>query len=366
MRRGKLACALATMVLVLAGCGSDDNTAQTGIDIPDVDCSGAPTINASGSTAQSNAMIRFINIYDSACSGYTVNYNSSGSGAGVNEFIGGLTDFAGSDVPLQEEFDEVSDAKQRCGGHEAWHLPLVFGPIAVTYNLEGFDGIALDGPVLAKIFNGTITEWNDPRIAELNDGVDLPDKEITVIFRSDESGTTQNFQNYLRTASEDAWGQGTGKMFLGGVGEGARGNENTSSAVDRTPGSITYNEWSFAEQRGLQIARIINSGGGEPVELDSESTGKAIDAATVAGEGHDLVIELDSIYGTEENGAYPLMLVSYEIVCSTYPDPDVSEAIQTFLRVAATDGQQGLTDAGFTPLPDVFQKRLLDSIEALS
>ncbi|WP_317494299.1 phosphate ABC transporter substrate-binding protein PstS [Haloechinothrix sp. LS1_15] len=367
MRRGTVACAVtATLALTLAACGSDDNIDQTGIDIPEIECTGKSTINASGSTAQANAMTRFINIYESACPGFSVNYNSSGSGAGVSEFLGAQTHFAGTDIPLQEQHGEVADARERCGGNEAWNLPLVFGPIAITYHLEGVEDLVLDGPAIAQIFNGSITSWDDEYLAELNEGTELPDEDITVIFRSDESGTTENFQRYLRTAAPDHWEQGVGKVFQGGVGEGASGNENTSSAVTRTPGSITYNEWSFAKQHGLQTADVINSGGGEPVPLSDETAARAIDAAEIAGQGHDLELDLDSIYGTEQPGAYPLMLASYEVVCSRYPDGDVSDSVQRFLHVAATYGQQGLAEAGFTPLPEAFQERLVSSIEAIS
>lgn len=352
--------------LVLAACGSDDNTDQTGIDVPDVDCSGAETINASGSSAQSNAMIRFINVYEAACDDQFLNYNSSGSGAGLNEFLGGQTNFAGSDIPLKEELGEVSDARERCGGNEGWNLPLVFTSIAVTYNVAGVDDLALDGPTLAQIFNGTITEWDDPRIAELNEDVDLPDEEITVIFRSDEAGTTDNFQQYLEAAGGDAWTEGTGKLFQGGVGEGAEGNENTSSAVNSTPGSITYNEWSFARQQDMPTADVVNSGGGDPIELNEESAARTINNVEVAGDGNDLELDLDSLFDTEIEGAYPIVLVAYEIVCSEYPDPEVGEAVKTFLNIAATHGQQGLADRGFVPLPDDFRDRLLNSIEAIS
>ena len=127
----------------------------------------------------------------------------------------------------------------------------MFGPIAVTYNIDGVDDLALDGPTLAKIFNGAVTTWNAPEIKALNAGKKLPGDKIKVVFRCDESGTTDNFQQYLDAASDGAWGKGAGKTFNGGVGEGAKGNEGTSAAIKNTAKSITYNEWSFAKSQGL-------------------------------------------------------------------------------------------------------------------
>ena len=253
-------------------------------------------------------MTRFINAYEKDCPGFTLNYTSSGSGAGVSEFLGGQTDFGGSDSPLNAEKGEVDKAKERCGGSEAWNLPAVFGPIAVTYNVDGVDGLVLDGPTLGKIFNGTVKTWNAPEIEALNEGATLPAEPINVIFRSDESGTTDNFQKYLDAASDGSWGKGAGKSFAGGVGEGAKGNEGTSAAIKSTPGSITYNEWSFAKSQDLSIAKIITSAGPEPVELSTETAGKAIDGVKFKGEGNDLVLDTASFYMPTEAGSYPIML----------------------------------------------------------
>jgi len=311
-------------------------------------------------------MTRFVTAYETACPGYTLNYTSSGSGAGVSEFTGGITDFGGSDSPLNAEKGEVDKARERCGGSDAWNLPTVFGPIAVTYNLPGVDALALDGPTLAKIFNGGITKWNDPAIAALNPGASLPDQDIHVLFRSDESGTTDNFQKYLDAASDGAWGKGAGKTFAGGVGEGAKGNEGTSAAIKSTPGSITYNEWSYAKNQGLSVAEIITSAGPDPVTLSVESVGKSIDSVKVKGQGNDLVLDTSSFYLPTEPGAYPIVLATYEIVCSKYPQTDVPQALKAFLTVAITDGQKGLEDNGYIPIPDRFKERLTTAINAIS
>jgi len=204
-----------------------------------VQCGGKATLKASGSTAQSNAMKRFVTAYQGACSGKSLDYNGNGSGAGITEFLGKQTDFAGSDSPLSAEKGEVEKAKARCDGAEAWNLPVVFGPIAVSYNLKGVDKLVLDGSTLGKIFNGSITSWDDPAIKALNPGATLPSTKTTVVYRSDESGTTDNFQKYLQSASEGSWTKGASKTFAGGVGEGAKGNDGTAAAVKSTEGSIT-------------------------------------------------------------------------------------------------------------------------------
>src|ERR1700740_2323161 len=247
---------------MLSACGSDNNatggSATSGTSSAKVSCGGKKTLKASGSTAQANAMTRFVNAFEEACSGQILNYTANGSGAGISEFTGNQTDFGGSDSPLIPQ--EYAAAQQRCGS-PAWNLPVVFGPIAITYNVKGLTSLSLDGPTAAKIFNGAITTWNDPAIQGLNAGVNLPAEPIHVIFRNDQSGTTDNFQKYLDAASNGAWCKGTEKTFNGGVGEGAKGNDGTSAAIKATEGSITYNEWSFAQTQKLNMAKIVTSAG---------------------------------------------------------------------------------------------------------
>ncbi|MCF6387578.1 phosphate ABC transporter substrate-binding protein PstS [Mycobacterium sp. MBM] len=368
-RSGAALSLVAAGALLLSACGSDNNAASgSGGDAPasGIDCGGKEALKASGSSAQANAMTRFINAYEKDCPGFTLNYTSSGSGAGVSEFLGGQTDFGGSDSPLSADKGEYDRAKERCGGSDAWNLPAVFGPIAITYNVEGVDGLVLDGPTAAKIFNGTITSWDAPEIAALNEGVTLPAQPINVVFRSDESGTTDNFQKYLDAASDGAWGKGAGKSFAGGVGEGAKGNEGTSAAIGSTPGSITYNEWSFAKAQNLSIAKIITSAGPEPVELSTESAGVAIDGVKFKGEGNDLVLDTTSFYTPTAPGSYPIMLAAYEIVCSNYPDADVATAVKAFMHSALGNGQTGLEDNGYIPVPEAFKTRLTEAVDAIN
>ena len=367
-RTGAALSLLAASALLLSGCGSDNNAeAGSGGDsaTSGIECGGKEALKASGASSQANAMTRFINTYETDCPGNTLNYTSSGSGAGVSEFLGGQTDFGGSDSPLSESKGEIAKAAERCGS-PAWNLPAVFGPIAVTYNVAGVNGLVLDGPTLGKIFNGTVKTWDAPEIKALNEGATLPAEPINVIFRSDESGTTDNFQKYLEAASDGAWGKGAGKAFAGGIGEGAKGNEGTSAAVKNTPGAITYNEWSFAKSQGLSYAKVITSAGPEPVELTTDSAGKSIDGVKIKGEGNDLVLDTSSFYMPTVPGSYPIMLAAYEIVCSKYSDPEVAKAVKAFLTSALGNGQKGLEDNGYIPIPEAFKERLTTAVTAIS
>lgn len=365
-RSSALVGVLAAVAMPLVACGSDDNASAGGTEAnSSVACGGATALKSSGSSAQKNAMERFVAAYEANCDGYTLNYTSSGSGAGVNEFLGGQTDFGGTDSPLSQSKGEPAKAQERCGS-PAWNLPTVFGPIAITYNIDGVTDLVLDGPTTAKIFNGTVKTWDAPEIKALNPNAALPAAPIAVVFRSDESGTTDNFQLYLDAASEGAWGKGAGKSFAGGVGEGAKGNEGTSAAVKNTKNSITYNEWSFAKAQNLSVARVVTTAGPEPVELTVESAGKAIDSVKIKGEGNDLVLDVSSFYKPTAAGAYPIILPTYEVVCSNYADDATATAVKAFLVSAVTNGQNGLEDNGYIPIPEKFKTKLTAAIDAIS
>jgi phosphate transport system substrate-binding protein len=301
-------------------------------------------------------------VWGQTCSGKTLAYNPTGSGAGVDQFIAKQVDFAGSDSALND--DQVKKAADRCGGNPAWNLPLVFGPVAIAYNVEGADKLVVNGDVLAKIFQGEIKKWNDPAIAALNSGATLPDTDIKPIYRSDSSGTTDNFQKYLGAAAPQAWTKGAGKEFQGGAGEGAQKSAGVVQAIQATPGAIGYVEKGFAQQAGLKTAQI-DSGGGA-VELSDGSTQKAVDSAKFKAEGNDLTLDLNALYATKDAGVYPLMLATYEIVCSKGYDADTAAAVKSFLTVSANQGQANLSGAGYVPLPDAFKERLLKSVDAIA
>lgn len=357
---------LAASALVFSACGGHHNSSapSSATSVP-VQCGGKQKLKASGSTAQKNAIEQFVYAYIRACPGHTLDYDANGSGKGVEQFVSNITDLGGSDKPLDPTKGETDSAQQRCGS-PAWDLPAVFGPIAITYNVNNVSSLNLDGPTTAKIFNGAITMWNDPAIAGLNKGTNLPAEPINVVFRSDKSGTTYNFQSYLDAASDGAWGKGVGEQFNGGVGQGAVGNDGTSLALKSTDGSITYNEWSYAVGHQLNMAQIITSAGPDPVTITTESVGKTIAGARFKGQGNDLVVDTSSFYKPTQSGAYPLVLATYEIVCSKYPDPATGAAVKAFMQATIGSGQEGLDQYGYIPLPSSFQSKLETAVNAIS
>lgn len=367
-RSGVAVSLLAAGTLLLSACGSDNNAAapssggSAAAPTASVSCDGKDNLAAEGSSAQQNAMASFVAAYQAACPGKNLAYTASGSGTGRKQFIAGLVDFAGSDSAIKA--DEATMAATRCKGNEAWNIPMVIGPIALAYKLDGVDKLVLNADVTAGIFNGAITTWNDPKIMALNPDASLPATAISPQYRSDSSGTTDNFQTYLTTASPTVWTQGAGSDFKGGAGQGSKGSSGVAQAVGATNGSIAYIEESFATQGKLSVAQVDNGSG--PVELTTENVSKTINAAKFKDETNNLVIDLTSVFGSTEAGAYPIVLATYEIVCSAGYDADVSGAVKAFLTTSANQGQAGLADSGYVPLPDAFKARVITAIDAIA
>ncbi|BBZ50929.1 phosphate ABC transporter substrate-binding protein PstS [Mycobacterium heidelbergense] len=364
--RALTAVALAAAVCGGTACGSDDNRrGAVATSIPGsagtAGCGGKNRLTAEGSTAQQNAIALFNQVWGQYCPGKGVAYNPTGSGAGREQFVAGHVDFAGADSPLVA--DQIGPAAKRCDGNPAWDLPLVFGPVALVYNLPGVPRLVVSSDALAKVFSGRITAWNDPVLAALNPGVALPDTKVVPIYRADSSGTTDNVQKYLTAAAPQSWTRGVGTEFQGGVGEGATKSAGVVQAVRTTPGAIGYVEKGFADQAGVPYA-LIDTGNGV-VQLTNDTAGNAIQAARFVADGNDLVLDLNSMYASQRPGTYPLVLATYEIVCSKGYDPDTSTAIKSFLTVAANNGQAGLASAGYVPLPDKVKERLVTAINAL-
>ena len=357
--------------IALTACGSDDNAGGAGGSSSTSSSSAADacpksgTLSGEGSSAQKNAIEEAIASFQDECAGTTVNYNPTGSGAGIKQFIAGQVDFAGSDSALKTvEKDGVieADAAAKFCGSPAWNLPMVTGPIAVSYNVKGVDKLVLTPEVAANIFSGKVTTWNDASIAKLNAGVTLPSEPIKVFFRSDESGTTENFTKYLNAAAPKAWTAEPAKSWTG-KGEGKEKSAGVAAAVKSTEGGITYAEWSYAKDNDLSIAQVDNGAG--PVELTGAAVGKAVAAAKPDGEGNDLRLELD--YATKEPGAYPILLVTYEVVCSKAKDADKAALTKAFLtHFASADTQKSLEDIGYAPLPTEVQSKVETAIAALS
>ncbi|GAB3945536.1 phosphate ABC transporter substrate-binding protein PstS [Corynebacterium tapiri] len=357
-----LGVAAVTSVGLVACSDSNNAGGNDGADVvvPEGLSGATGTLAAEGASSQKNAMEILGPIYSQAVEGAQFNYTSSGSGAGRKAFIGNQVAFAGSDSPLKEE--QVEQAKQRCGGNEAWHLPFVIGPVAIAYNLEGVDDLNLSVDTIAKIFKGEIKKWNDPAIAGENEGVELPDENIGVVYRSDESGTSDNFQKFLKAAAPDVW-ETEGQEFPQAVGEGAEGSTGVATQVKNIPGGITYVEAGYAKQNDLGVANVDFGSG--PVELTDEAVNKTLENLEFKGEGHDMVVNSDALFSQKAEGEYPLILTTYEIVCSAGYDENTANQVKDFLTVAL-ENQDAIAQYGFVPVKGSHHDRLAEAIKAIN
>lgn len=367
MKNGSRLAALGGVVvagaLALTACGSDNNTTASSSSAPkgDIDCAKA-SVNAAGSSAQKNAVEEWTKLYASKCAGVNLNYNPNGSGAGIQAFTSGQVAFAGSDSSLKPE--EATAAQKRCQGGNALNLPMVVGSIAVVYDLKGTDALKVSSETLASIFSGKIKKWNDPAIAKENEGAKLPSSDIKPIYRSDESGTTDNFTNYLHSTAPKIWTWEKAKKWPNSTGQGAPQSDGVSSQVRSTDGAISYVELSYAKNNGLQTAQVKN-GAGEFTALSPDSASKAVAGAQPTGTGNDVALKID--YATKEPGAYPIVLVTYEIACEKGLPAEQSKLVKSFLTyTSSADGQKILTSLGYAPLPQSVLTKVQTSVKALS
>ncbi|MFI7403779.1 phosphate ABC transporter substrate-binding protein PstS [Streptomyces sp. NPDC049541] len=358
----------ASSALVLTACGSDNTgggsggaSASSTTGASKIKCDGAKgQLLSDGSSAQKNAIDAWVAQFSQAC-GVQINYKAGGSGAGVTSFTQGQLAFAGSDSALKPE--DVTASKKVCTGGQGIDLPMVGGAIAIGYNLSGVDNLVLDAPTIAKIFDSKITKWNDPAIAALNKGVKLPDLKIQAFHRSDESGTTDNFTKYLKATTPDNWKYSGGKAWQAKGGQSAAQSSGVAAQVKQTNGAIGYFELSYVTD-GVKAASI-NTGASAPVAPSSDSATKAIADAKVVGTGQDLSLKLN--YNTKADGAYPISLVTYEIVCDKGNKADTLPATKAFLRyIASEDGQGLLPGLKYAPVPADIIAKVRTTIEGLS
>lgn len=344
-------------VLALAACGS---SSSSGSNPDNINCT-TGTIKASGSTAQKNAMSEWINTYQTACANATIEYQANGSGAGIIDFNNNQTAFAGSDSAIKDA--DLAAANTRCGGGPAINLPMVGGAITAAYNVAGVSKLNLTTSVLAKIFANKITKWNDPAIAAINSGVALPDATIVQFHRSDSSGTTDNFTQYLKTAAPADWTVAPGKDWVAVGGQGSKGNDGVAASIKSTANSIGYIELSFAQDAKLNVASIDNGGGA--VAPTAETGSAAIALATITGTGNNLALKLD--YTSKTPGVYPLVLVAYEITCQKGLPSNQLTLTKSFLTYTASAPAQGkLATSGYVPIPASLLTKVNTAVASIS
>ncbi|MFJ1649148.1 phosphate ABC transporter substrate-binding protein PstS [Streptomyces sp. NPDC088258] len=356
--------------LVLTACGSDNNSDGSGDAAKQTSAASSAMCKdakgellASGSSAQKNAMDLWVKNYMATCSGVQVNYRSSSSGEGIVAFNQGSVGFAGSDSALKPE--EVADSKKTCtDGGQGINLPMVGGPIAIGYHLEGVDSLVLDAPTLAKIFDSKIKNWDDAAIKKLNPDVKLPNKPIQAFHRSEDSGTTQNLGKYLGATAASDWKYEAEKKWPAPGGQAASGSSGVATQVKQVDGSIGYFELSYATSQKISTVKI-DTGASAPVEATSENASKAIAAAKIKGTGKDLALDLD--YATKADGAYPIVLVTYEIACDKGNKPDSLATVKSFLTYTSSDeGQKVLSEAGYAPIPAEINAKVRETVASLS
>ncbi|MBT2480172.1 phosphate ABC transporter substrate-binding protein PstS [Streptomyces sp. ISL-94] len=369
LRASALGALVVSGALVLTACGSDDNTKTAdGTTKPstaaagDIKCDDAKgKLLASGSSAQKNAVELWVKNYMAACSGVEVNYKSSSSGEGIVAFNQGTVGFAGSDSALKPE--QVEESKKICTGGQGINLPMVGGPVALGFNVAGVDKLNLDAATVANIFNDKIKKWDDEAIKKLNPGVTLPSTAIQAFHRSDDSGTTENVTKYLKTAAPDAWPHEAAKKWAAPGGQAASGSAGVAAQVKQVDGAIGYFELSFAGSQNIKTVDL-NTGAAAPVKATGENASKAIAAAKIAGTGSDLALKLD--YTTKAEGAYPLVLVTYEVVCDKGNKAETLPTVKSFLNYAASDaGQKVLLENGYAPIPAEINAKVREAIKTL-
>ena len=356
------------MLASVAACG--DNTAST-TDSSSTDSASktAPisgNFQGAGASSQQSAVEAWIAGFQGANPDAKIAYNPSGSGAGVQTFLTGATAWAGSDKALAD--DEVEQSKSVCADGTAFDVPVYVSPIAVIFNLKGVSDagkhINMDADTIAKIFDGKITKWNDPAIADQNKDLTLPDTAITVVHRSDKSGTTQNFVSFFKDQAPDSWTYDLSENWPNEVGQGAKGTSGVVSTVKQADGTIGYADFSQVGDLGTVAVKVGDSYN----EISAEAGSKVIEDSkqddTVKGDNR-IVIKIN--HATEAKGAYPIVLVSYDIVCPAYKDTKQAEFAKAWLTYVTSDeGQKAAQDAaGTAPLPSSLKSEITKSIKAI-
>jgi phosphate transport system substrate-binding protein len=343
-KRAVAAGCAAIATALLAACSSTTSSAPpasggtTGAGAsPSASVSG--TINASGSTFQTNFQQLAIQEYKSVQPNVIVNYGGGGSGKGRTDLAAGTVLFAGSDSPIP------SAEMGNFNGKTVLYFPVQVGPIAIAYNLSGVTGLKLDASVLAQIFQGKITSWNDSAIKALNSGVTLPSTAIAPVVRSDSSGTTQNFSLFLQNAAGSAWTLGSASTLKWpSTFHAANGGSGVAQAVKATPGGIGYVDDSTAKASSLSVASIKNKDGA----FVAPSTSGATAAADAATPSPNL-----TFHAVWQGGAtaYPITYQSWDLLYEKQPNANDVALLKSYIGYLLGPGQQLLPQLGLAPLP---------------
>lgn len=362
-------CGMALLASV-AACG--DNTASTTGAAPStvaIDESVASLTGeyaGAGASSQQTAVEAWIEGFRSIAPKATVAYNPSGSGAGVSTFLTGSTAWAGSDKALSA--DEVEQSKGVCASGTAFDVPVYISPIAVAFNLKGVSDagkhVNMDAATIADVFAGRITRWNDERITAQNPDLELPDLAITVVHRSDKSGTTLNFVSYLKDAAPQQWDYELSENWPNEVGQGAKGTSGVISTVKQADGTIGYADFSQIGELGTVAVKV----GSKYTEISADAGSKVIEDSELADVKGDNRVVVNINHKTEADGAYPIVLVSYDIVCPAYKDTKTAEFAKSWLTYVTSDEGQKTAQqaAGTAPLPSTLTSKIADSIKTIS
>ncbi|MCU1474560.1 phosphate ABC transporter substrate-binding protein PstS [Amnibacterium sp.] len=338
MRAGLAIGTALTAMLALSSCASNEASASSssGSASGSAPANLSGTLNGVGSSAQTNAQTAWQKGFQTANSGVTVNYDPQGSGAGRTAFESGGADFAGSDSALPAA--ELSGGFKECkAGTKGIDIPVYVSPVALVYNLSGVKSLNLDATTLAKVFSGKITKWNDPAITALNKGTSLPSSTITPVYRSDKSGTTNNFTDYLHQVAGSVWTQAAADAFPYKTGEGAAKGSGVVSAVTNGKGTIGYVDNSSAGTLSVVKIKVGSSFVAPAADVASKiAETSPLDSAHT---GNDVVVKVNRT--TTDPTEYPITLVSYLIACQSYQDSSKAALVKAYAQyVTSAAGQQ--------------------------
>lgn len=350
---------IAALALAMTGCSAGNEDSGGNSD----DSSGlSGTLAGGGSTAQEAAQGVWVAKFQTTNPDSTITYDAVGSGGGRESFISGAFAFAGSDASLTS--DESKQATDNCGS-DVVEVPNYVSPIAIIFNIDGVDSLQLSPDTLAGIMTGEITKWDDPKIAADNPDATLPSAAINAVHRSDESGTTENFTDYLNAVAPDVWTAGVVQTWPDNYGgEGAKGTSGVVAAVKGGKNSIGYADASQAGDLGMASIKV----GDAYVEPSADAASKILEVSKQADTGSDTELAFDIDHTTSEAGVYPIVMVSYIMACQMQKDSATGDLVKGYLSyVVSTEGQQAAADeAGSAPLPSSIQSQAADIVDKIS